>query len=188
MRSGTHPRRVAFSCPGGVPEWLNGAVSKTVRGLWVPRGFESHPLRCAVRARATRTVWGLAPRLKRSPPDDLDLVPDLEGAEQPGIGLDAPVRLLHRGRPRQRPVGPQTDLEVQRMRLAVQLELAADLEVLRVVRRGYPGRPEFDRPRPEHLLLERVLDLDLVLVCERHDPAGSLNHLEGAGVRAEHEA
>jgi hypothetical protein len=24
---------------------LNGAVSKTVRGLWVPRGFESHPLR-----------------------------------------------------------------------------------------------------------------------------------------------
>jgi hypothetical protein len=30
---------------GGVPEWLNGAVSKTVRGPWVPRGFESHPLR-----------------------------------------------------------------------------------------------------------------------------------------------
>jgi hypothetical protein len=24
---------------------LNGPVSKTVRGLWVPRGFESHPLR-----------------------------------------------------------------------------------------------------------------------------------------------
>jgi dihydrofolate reductase len=26
-----------------VPEWLNGAVSKTVKGLWVLRGFESHP-------------------------------------------------------------------------------------------------------------------------------------------------
>ncbi len=34
-------------CPGGVPEWLNGAVSKTVKGLWVLRGFESHPLRYA---------------------------------------------------------------------------------------------------------------------------------------------
>ena len=28
-----------------MPEWLNGAVSKTVRGPRVPRGFESHPLR-----------------------------------------------------------------------------------------------------------------------------------------------
>jgi hypothetical protein len=34
---------------GGVPEWLNGAVSKTVRGLRVPRGFESHPLRLSMR-------------------------------------------------------------------------------------------------------------------------------------------
>ena len=25
---------------------MNGAVSKTVKGLWVLRGFESHPLRC----------------------------------------------------------------------------------------------------------------------------------------------
>ena len=30
---------------GGVPEWLNGAVSKTVRGGFVSRGFESLPLR-----------------------------------------------------------------------------------------------------------------------------------------------
>jgi hypothetical protein len=30
---------------GGVPEWLNGAVSKTVVGGFVHRGFESHPLR-----------------------------------------------------------------------------------------------------------------------------------------------
>ena len=28
-----------------MPERLNGAVSKTVKGLWVLRGFESHPLR-----------------------------------------------------------------------------------------------------------------------------------------------
>jgi hypothetical protein len=31
--------------PGGVPERLNGAVSKTVVGLTVDRGFESLPLR-----------------------------------------------------------------------------------------------------------------------------------------------
>src|SRR3954469_8723804 len=30
---------------GGVPEWLNGAVSKTVVGGFVHRGFESLPLR-----------------------------------------------------------------------------------------------------------------------------------------------
>ena len=53
-----HPHRVAFATeipskwgPGGVPERLNGAVSKTVRGLRVPRGFESHPLRCRVASR-----------------------------------------------------------------------------------------------------------------------------------------
>ena len=28
-----------------MPEWLNGAVSKTVVGRLVDRGFESHPLR-----------------------------------------------------------------------------------------------------------------------------------------------
>ena len=32
--------------PGGVPERLNGAVSKTVVRLTAYRGFESHPLRC----------------------------------------------------------------------------------------------------------------------------------------------
>src|SRR5262245_39704516 len=74
------------------------------------------------------------------------------------------------------------------MSLTTQLELPADLEVLTVVRRGYAGRPEFDRPWLEHLLLERLLDLDLVLVGEGHDPAGSLNHLEGAGVGTQHEA
>jgi hypothetical protein len=37
--------RASLGIPGGVPERLNGAVSKTVRGLRVPRGFESHPLR-----------------------------------------------------------------------------------------------------------------------------------------------
>ena len=36
-------RRTEF--PGGVPEWLNGAVSKTVVRLTAYRGFESHPLR-----------------------------------------------------------------------------------------------------------------------------------------------
>ena len=36
--------------PGGVPEWLNGAVSKTVVGRLVHRGFESHPLRCSRQA------------------------------------------------------------------------------------------------------------------------------------------
>jgi glycosyltransferase involved in cell wall biosynthesis len=53
-----------------VPEWLNGAVSKTVRGRLVPRGFESHPLRCiagdslqtlreAERARRARSSVGV---------------------------------------------------------------------------------------------------------------------------------
>ena len=38
-------RRCRAAGLGGVPEWLNGAVSKTVRGRLVPRGFESLPLR-----------------------------------------------------------------------------------------------------------------------------------------------
>src|SRR3990172_10737567 len=34
---------------GGVAEWFKAAVSKTVVRLWAYRGFESHPLRQAVR-------------------------------------------------------------------------------------------------------------------------------------------
>ena len=41
---------------GGVPEWLNGAVSKTVVGRLVDRGFESHPLRYG--SRNTRQEQG----------------------------------------------------------------------------------------------------------------------------------
>ena len=37
---------------GGVPEWLNGAVSKTVVGLTLHRGFESLPLRLGPRTAA----------------------------------------------------------------------------------------------------------------------------------------
>src|ERR671933_2865684 len=39
---------------GGVPEWLNGAVSKTVVGLTVHRGFESLPLRLGLPADRAR--------------------------------------------------------------------------------------------------------------------------------------
>ena len=39
------PVWASAQAPGGVPEWLNGAVSKTVVGLSVHRGFESLPLR-----------------------------------------------------------------------------------------------------------------------------------------------
>ena len=35
-----------------MPEWLNGAVSKTVVGLTVHRGFESLPLRLIAEMRA----------------------------------------------------------------------------------------------------------------------------------------
>src|SRR5215211_2176094 len=51
-----------FDGVGGVPEWLNGAVSKTVRGLRVPRGFESHPLRCNRPVRASPSCQGTACR------------------------------------------------------------------------------------------------------------------------------
>ena len=37
--------RLRYDRPGGVPEWLNGAVSKTVVRLTAHRGFESLPLR-----------------------------------------------------------------------------------------------------------------------------------------------
>jgi hypothetical protein len=37
------------SAPGGVAEWLKAAVSKTVNGGFVVRGFESLPLRCSRR-------------------------------------------------------------------------------------------------------------------------------------------
>jgi hypothetical protein len=39
-----------FGPHGGVPEWLNGAVSKTVSGGYVARGFESLPLRPSIAA------------------------------------------------------------------------------------------------------------------------------------------
>ncbi len=44
---------VFFEQFGGVPEWLNGTVSKTVFGLTVERGFESHPLRQELQDRVT---------------------------------------------------------------------------------------------------------------------------------------
>src|SRR3954447_16806399 len=44
---------------GGVPEWLNGAVSKTVVGLTVHRGFESLPLRsCGARPQVVGSATG----------------------------------------------------------------------------------------------------------------------------------
>jgi hypothetical protein len=46
--------------PGGVAEWLKAAVSKTVNGGFVVRGFESLPLRCSRRKAC-----------KRAPYDDL---------------------------------------------------------------------------------------------------------------------
>src|SRR5690606_15388231 len=51
--------RVPWSGPcGGVPEWLNGAVSKTVKGGDILRGFESLPLRQP--PSAERSLQGLA--------------------------------------------------------------------------------------------------------------------------------
>ena len=38
----------SLDSPGGVPERLNGAVSKTVVRLSAYRGFESHPLRTSL--------------------------------------------------------------------------------------------------------------------------------------------
>jgi hypothetical protein len=43
--AGFRPTPPRIRAPGGVPERLNGAVSKTVVGLSVHRGFESLPLR-----------------------------------------------------------------------------------------------------------------------------------------------
>jgi hypothetical protein len=57
-----------FLRPGGVPERLNGAVSKTVVGLSVHRGFESLPLRSGP------TSWpSLVVRFLRSFIDWLDV-------------------------------------------------------------------------------------------------------------------
>jgi hypothetical protein len=44
-----------IEAPGGVPEWLNGAVSKTVDGGNVVREFESLPLR--FRAAEAAALW-----------------------------------------------------------------------------------------------------------------------------------
>jgi hypothetical protein len=43
-----------IEAPGGVPEWLNGAVSKTVDGGNVVREFESLPLRLQIQQRVAR--------------------------------------------------------------------------------------------------------------------------------------
>jgi hypothetical protein len=61
--------------------------------------------------------------------------------------------------------------------VAVHAELATDLEELPVIHWRDRGRLELDLPGLEHLGLEGVLDLDLVLVGEGLDPAGSLDHL-----------
>jgi hypothetical protein len=47
---------------GGVAERTNAAVSKTVTGLWVRRGFESLPLRLLVIAGARPCGSGYSPR------------------------------------------------------------------------------------------------------------------------------
>jgi hypothetical protein len=46
---------------GGVPEWLNGAVSKTVGLRKGARGFESHPLR--VYSGSSKRVSAALPRI-----------------------------------------------------------------------------------------------------------------------------
>jgi hypothetical protein len=46
--------------PGGVAEWLKAAVSKTVNGGFVVRGFESLPLRSTAKSR-WRVMLRVAP-------------------------------------------------------------------------------------------------------------------------------
>src|SRR5205809_7378704 len=81
---------------GGVAERSNAAVSKTVSGLWVRRGFKSLPLRSLQRNRKRSALAGQVARLgialaARNPlgmgtlpvPTVTSLFSDVEGSTRP---------------------------------------------------------------------------------------------------------
>src|SRR3954454_17881300 len=106
---------------------------------------------------------------------DLDLVGELEGAEERRVGLDAELRLDH-GRAAVHLVAvADRTADRDRAGLVEDVQVALDGERLR--RAADLHRLEGDRRVPvgvEDLALEGPLDLGTVAVGQRLDPAGAL--------------
>ena len=107
-RQGAAARGVAMDAPAESLEWSNGAWTAPAarRGrsrTWRSTRTAPGPCRRASRAGSTRRPsTGTRPRLGAALERDLDLVGDLERAEQRRVRLHAPVALLDHG-PRRRP-------------------------------------------------------------------------------------
>ena len=69
-----------------------------------------------------------------------------------------------------------------------QRQVAVDLETAAVLGHLDRGRPEADRLPLQHLVVDRLLDVRLVVVAERLHPPCALPHAHRRRVRVEHEA
>ena len=114
---------------------------------------------------------GLASPLELAVERDLDLVEHLQRAPQRGVGLHAPGGLRDGGGGGERAVVADREVEREWLRRPGQRQLALDPQTAR--RRSHAGRAEHDVLALEDLVVDRLMDVVLVVVAERLHPAAS---------------
>src|SRR4051795_752097 len=116
--------------------------------------------------------------------DDLDLVADLQRAQERGERLDAEVALDERDDAGDAAAG---DAEVERDGTALAADRQVALDGVAAVLGLHGRRAEADRLLAQHLLVDGLLDLALVLLGEGLDAVDALADLERARVGLEHD-
>jgi xanthine dehydrogenase accessory factor len=128
-----------------------------------------------------RSDAGSAHAAQPSVDRDLDLVGHFERAEQRRVRLHAPGGLLDGGAPGEAAVIADLDVEGDQVDAPGQLQVAGDVKAPIAVR-THGGGAKRDGGALEHLLVDRLRDPLLVVVAERLDAAGALQHRERGGV------
>src|SRR3954463_9805046 len=131
----------------------------------------------------SRAVWRRTV-LQRGVDDDLDLVAHLQRAHERGERLDAEVALHQRDDAGDAAAG---DPEVERDGTALVADRQLALDGVAAVLGLHGRRAEADRLLAQHLLVDGLLDLALVLVGEGLDAVDALADLERARVGLEHD-
>ena len=103
---------------------------------------------------------------------DLDVVEDLQRAEQRRVGLHAPAVCVTTAVALSAPSSPTARSKAIGWRRARERQVALDARArLPPARALHPGRAERDVLALEHLVVDRLVDARLVVVAERLDPA-----------------
>ena len=119
---------------------------------------------------------------------DLDLVEHLERAEERGVRLDAPVGLLERRDAVQHVAVADLDVERERVRRPEQRQVALHGEPAVAGHALDLARLERDALLLEHFLVDRLIDVRLVVLAERLHAAGALDDAQRGTVDLELEA